>query len=183
MSSEHPLDERIHLLVDGRLGEAEAAAIRNHMRTCTRCSSTHASLTRLDRTLRSLPDEHLASDVTSTIMAKLRIASGPPLLFRAVENLAYAFGLMIVLGMMFTAFVLTGAVDTGQIAESERVFNAAAESATDQLQSLLASFTSAMQSYMPFAFGHGSMKIAVMATIVVAMLALVDRIMKRRMLR
>ncbi|MBI5471419.1 MAG: zf-HC2 domain-containing protein [Ignavibacteriae bacterium] len=182
MSSEHVRDELLQMYVDSRLDATESAAVRQHLLTCRVCSSAHFSLTQLDRGLRSLPTERLASDFSSRVMTKLSIAPRSPFLFKAIENMAYVFGLMIVLGIMLTAFVLTGAVSMEQFAESRTVVNSFTDSMSLHLRSAIDALTLTLETYLPFVFRHSSMKVAAMATVVIGMLALIDRIVRRRVL-
>jgi hypothetical protein len=41
----------------------------------------------------------------------------------------------------------------------------------------------ALQRYLPFVFGKGSLQVVIMVMLVLGMLAVVDKLVKRRMLR
>jgi hypothetical protein len=100
-----------------------------------------------------------------------------------VENLAYLFGLMIVLGTMLTAFIITGAISSDDISNTQTVARNITGTITSTINRPIAWLTSSLQSYLPFVFGTGSLKIAVTGTLIVGILALLDRFLKRKFVR
>jgi anti-sigma factor RsiW len=183
MSIPHLTDEQLQMYVDEVLTEEESYAIAKHLQACSQCSSEHASLTRLHRTLKSFPVERVGSDFTQTLLEKLGIAPKTTFLYRVAENFAYAFGLVIVLGMMLTAFVVTGVVTTGQLSAILDPVIQTTEIVVKQIRSSLALLVVATRSYLPFLFADAGMKMAVTATLAVGMLALLDKFLKKRITR
>ncbi|MEK7248790.1 MAG: zf-HC2 domain-containing protein [Bacteroidota bacterium] len=183
MTNEHFSNEQLQLLVDDELPVSEAAAVKEHLRLCRRCNAVYVSLSKLDSALLNLPMEHLGSDFTRNVLTKLHIVPKIPFLFRVVENLAYVFGLMMVLGVMLAAFVLTGVISSEQISQTKSSVGETSGMIADKMNSIIDALTVSLQSYLPFVFGGGSLKIAAMGTFVVGMLALLDRFLKRRLLR
>lgn len=183
MSSEHLTNEQLQSFVDGMLPPNEAASVTVHLRICSRCRNAAAALQRLDTTLRNLPIANLGGDFTRNVLTRLDIVPKSPMLFQVVENLAYVFGMMIVLGVMLAVFVLTGVVDSSQVSNTQTLLNNASDEVAEQTAHFVASFASALQSYLPFIFGNGNLKIAIMGTITVGMLVVLDRFLKRRILR
>ncbi len=183
MSSEHLTNEQLQLFVDGMLPPEEAASVAGHLRICFRCRNASAALQKLDATLKSLPSGNLGSDFTRNVLMRLDIAPKSSRLFGVVENLAYVFGMMIVLGVMLAVFVLTGVVGSSQVSNTQTWLNNASDVFAGRTSHFVASFASALQSYLPFIFGNGNLKIAAMGTIAVGMLMVVDRFLKRKILR
>lgn len=183
MSSEHLTNEQLQSFVDGMLPANEAASATVHLRICSRCRNASAALRRLDMTLRNLPIANLGGDFTRNVLTRLDIVPKSPVLFRVVENLAYVFGMMIVLGVMLAVFVLTGVIDSTQVSNTQTFLNNAGDAVAEQTSHFVTSFASVLQSYLPFIFGNGNLKIAVMGTATVGMLVVLDKFLKRKILR
>lgn len=182
MRSEHLTNEELQLFVDGTLPASEMSSTRLHIQTCARCRIAHESLLRLDASLRSLRVEQLGADFTRSVLANLNIIPQSSFLFSVVENLGYVFGLMIVLGIMLTAFILTGVIDQQQVSQTQSIVGSASSAIGGKMNSMIDALTIGLQSYLPFVFGGGSLKIAVMGTLVIGMLAVVDKIVRRRIM-
>lgn len=183
MSGEHLTNGQLQSLVDGMLPSSEAAAVTAHLRICSRCRNASAGLQRLDTTLRNLPTAKLGSDFTRNVLTRLDIVPKSPVLFRVVENFAYVFGMMLVLGVMLAVFVLTGVVDSSQVSDTQTWLNNVGDGVGEYTSHFVGMFSSLLQSYLPFIFGNGNFKIAIMGTIAVGMLMVLDRFLKRKILR
>ncbi len=183
MSSEHLTNEQLQSYVDGTLVRDESALVATHLRICLRCRNAAGSLEKLDATLKSLPSGNLGSDFTRNVLMRLDIAPKSSSLFGLVENLAYVFGMMIVLGITLVVFVLTGVIDSAQVTNTQTWLNTAGNIVGGQTSVFLTSFSRVLESYLPFIFGNGNLKIAVMGTASMGMLVLLDKFLKRRMLR
>ncbi len=171
------------MLVDGLLPSSEAGSVQRHLNTCTRCTIGYKRLVGVHDALKNMPAEHVRSDFTQAILGKLGIVPKTPFLFRLAENLAYAFALMIVLGIMLSVFTITGVLNTQQLQQTQSAIGEVSGKIGSSMNSFLNVLTAALQSYLPFVFGSGSLKIALMGTVIVGMLALADRMVRRRVLR
>jgi anti-sigma factor RsiW len=170
-------------LVDGRLAADEAQLMRHHIALCNECHAAFASLARIDTSLRNLPLERTSHDFTRLLMESALAAPKAPAMFRLLEKLSYVFGLLIVLGIMIASFVVTGVFDTTQVDQTRSVATGIANNVGEGLASSINRFTGLLVQYLPFAFGKGSMSIAFFAVLIVAMLAGVDRVVGRRVLK
>ncbi len=180
MKNDHITNEYLQLFLDGRLVPDERVFVERHMQSCVQCRRAYQSLSLLDASLRVLPVERTKEDFTHLILTKLDISPQIPFLFRIVENLAYVFGLFLVLGIMLAAFLVTGVIDAKQVVETQSTASHIGKSLMQQLDAFADGLTVFLQSYMPFMFGSRSMKIAFMSTLIVGMLALFDRVLRRR---
>lgn len=75
--SHHP-DELLHELLDGRLGDAERAAVEQHLAGCQRCQRLHASLASARALLRTTADEGAPASLRGELAAALADAVRPP---------------------------------------------------------------------------------------------------------
>jgi hypothetical protein len=116
-------------------------------------------------------------------MAKLGIVPKTPWLFRFVENLAYLFGLMIVLGVMLAAFIFSGVISMERVLETPSTVGSITGAIGGALHMYGSSLAQALQRYLPFVFGRGSLQVVIMVMLALGMLAVVDKLVKRRMLR
>jgi hypothetical protein len=180
MSSQHITNEYLQLLLDGVLIPYERVGAEHHLQSCKQCRQAYQRLAWLDTSLKILPVEKTNADFASVVLAKLNIAPRTSFLFRIVENLAYAFGLVVVLGLMLTAFLVTGVVNKKQVMETQSTFTNFERTIGQQVDSFAGGLTAFMQTYLPFIFGSGTLKIALMSTLAIGTLALVDKFLKRR---
>lgn len=178
--TEHVANDLLQMFVDNALEEGERGAVERHLSACVRCREIFNELRLLDQTFREAPVERLDTSFTRNVLSALNIVPKTPFWFRAIEHLAYVFGLMIVLGVMLTAFLITGVVKTEDVTEAQSFLNNASSAFGEQMKFLTTGLTEGVQQYLPFLFAHGSFKIALMGTVVIGMLALLDRVLKRR---
>ncbi len=183
MNGEHLTNEQLQSVIDGMLPRDEATSVTAHLGICQRCRNASAALQRLDATLKNLPATDLGADFTRNVLTRLDIVQKSSVLFRVVENLSYVFGMMLVLGVMLAVFVLTGVIDSSQVSNTQTWLNNAGSAVGETTSHVVALFAAALQSYLPFIFGNGNLKIAVMGTAAVGMLVVLDKFLKRRMLR
>lgn len=182
MTNDHVTNEMLQMLLDGTLSPEHAAAVEAHLSSCASCANAYDDLRQLHRVMKRLPVEHAGGEFTRDILVRLNIIPRTSLLFRIVENLAYVFGLMIVLGVMLAVFTFTGVVGSDQIEPTQTVLRGAGDAVAQAVGNAVGGLTAWLQAYLPFVFGSGSLKIAVMGTLIAGMLALVDRFLKKRIL-
>ncbi|MEO8168363.1 MAG: zf-HC2 domain-containing protein, partial [bacterium] len=175
MSNEHLTGEQLHLFVDGMLPANEAVAAAAHLRSCSRCRHALEGLQHLATALRNLPASNLGSEFTRNVLRRLDIIPKSPVLFRVVENFAYVFGMMLVLGVMLAVFVLTGAVDSSQVSNTQTWANKAGGAVGEYTLHFASGLSAVLQSYLPFIFGNGNLKIAIMGLAAIGLLAVIDR--------
>lgn len=180
MTNAHLTNEQLQLLVDSALSPDETAIAKEHLQSCRQCNAGFVSLSNVHSVLRVLPLEKPSSNFTHSVLMRLNIAPKTSILFRIVENLAYVFGLMIVLGIMLTVFLVTGVISKGQVVETQSTMSNAGRIVGQQLETMTSWLTAFLQTYLPFMFGSGSMRIALMSLVAIAMLAVFDRFLKRR---
>jgi len=179
MSNEHCSSEQIQALVDHRLREPERVVVESHLSVCEACSKVLASSLRLDASLRSLPLEGVGTEFTRRVMLKLQTKPKSPFLFRVLENVAYLFGLSIVLAVMLTVFLWTGVIDSSKVETGENAVAAILSDAGDVVSRGIGYIDSVLHEYLPFVFGKGSVTISMFVAVVVCLLALTDRIVGR----
>lgn len=183
MTSEHLTNEQFQMLIDDEVPVGDVRELRAHLRSCNRCTSTYNGWMGFDRMFSAMADESVNSDFTRNVLVKLNILPKESALFRVVENLGYVFGLMIVLGVMLSVFIITGVVRKDQLLQTKSVIGETVSQLTSQMDSGFGTLAAALQKYLPFVFGNESLKIVVMGAVIVGMLALVDRVMRGRVVR
>lgn len=176
MNGQHYTPDQLQMAIDGSLTTNEQAMIKDHVRTCIECGRAHAALLRVHRGMKKLPLEKTSSDFTRNVLVNLGIAPKSPLLFRLLEKSAYMFGLFIVLGIMLAAFVATGVIEMRQITEGGSYVRNLLTTSGGFADKGIGAFSNALKQYLPFAFGKGSMAISVFAMLVVAALAIADKL-------
>jgi predicted anti-sigma-YlaC factor YlaD len=177
----HFTSEQFNLLLDGRLTGVEEKSIRDHFSVCTDCRLAFENLARIDIVLKSLPVVETRPDFTRSLMDRILAVPKSPFLFRLLEKMSYVFGLLIVLGIMIAAFILSGVFEPPQIEQTKSVATGMVDKAGESLATSVGAFTSWLVKFIPFAFGKGSMSMAFFAISIVIMLAAVDRLIGRRM--
>jgi hypothetical protein len=102
-----------------------------------------------------------------------------PFAFLLLEHAASILGLLVVLGIMVSVFVATGVIDTTQVTQSQSIVSemwGTVASAIHSWSVWLAGRFSPLQ-------GNSALGIMVVATIVVAVIAGVDRVVGRRFIQ
>lgn len=176
MNGQHCTSEQLQMFLDKTLAMNEQVWVQEHVRTCTACGRSYASLARFQKELKNLPLEKVQEGFTRNVLASLGIAPKSPLIFRLLEKGAYLFGLCIVLGIMLVAFVATGVIPMQQITEGGNYVNTLLISSGSVLDKSTSVFSNALKQYLPFAFGKGSMGVSLFTVLVVAGLAIADKL-------
>ena len=176
----HYSTEQFNLLLDNQLGETEAQPIQDHLNECIDCRLAFDNLKRIDGAVRNIPVLETHSGFTRSVMEGILSKGGSSFAFRMFERLSYVFGLLIVLGIMITSFILTGVFDTTHVDETRSVATGIASQFGNDLASSVNGFTAWLIQYLPFAFGKGSVGVAFFAAVVLLMLAAVDRLVGKR---
>jgi predicted anti-sigma-YlaC factor YlaD len=177
----HFTSEKFNLLLDGRLAGDEEKTLRDHLLICTDCRLAFENLERIGGALERLPAVETRPDFTRSLMDQILIVPKSPFLFRLLEKMSYVFGLLIVLGIMIGAFVLSGVFEAPPIEQTKDIATGIVDKAGEGLASSIGAFTTWLVQYMPFAFGKGSMSMAFFVVAIVIMLAFVDRLLGRRL--
>lgn len=181
--SVHYSTEQFNLLLDGRLTSDDARAMNEHISDCRECSRVWKDLGAIDAALGHLPLLEARADLARSVVHRILVAPKSPLVFRLLENASYLFGLLIVLGIMAAAFVVTGAFTNTEIEQTKNVMSTVASSAGESFAASLSAFNSWLAEYLPFAFAKGSMGIAFFAVVVMIMLAAIDHVVARRVMQ
>lgn len=179
----HYTFEQLNLLLDGKLPEAERAAMQQHFLSCTTCRHAFEDLAGIDGALKGLPQIQTSPDFTRKVMDLVLDGPRASLAFRVLEKMSYVFGMLIVLGIMIAAFVVTGVFDASQVDQTKVLASGMVEQVGQGISSGIGKFTILLVQYLPFAFGKGSIGVAFFAVAVVAMLAAIDRVVGRRVLQ
>ena len=177
MNNGHCTTEQLNALLDGRLEGATAAGVRLHLEQCASCSRALQVLRTIDGSLRGLPLERAPENLSSKVLQDLHLVPGTSWLFRLVSNAGYVFGVLLVLGAMAAAFILTGVLDTDKIVQQGRTaaeVGAAVFGWMDALSAFLV-------KYVPFLFASGSSRTVVMIAAALAALAALDRLLLRHL--
>jgi anti-sigma factor RsiW len=175
----HVTTDQLNLLIDGRLPESEAYLMSNHLASCDMCRSLHARLRDVDRALRGLPLETTSAEFTGRVMGLILTRRRSPVLFRILENVAYVFGLLIVLGVMTAAFLLTGVLDTQQVQLTRDVTEGFATRVWETVGSGVGDFSALLVTYFPFAFSGNGVSMVLFTVLAVGLLAGIDRFVLR----
>ena len=178
----HYSAEEFNLLLDGQLDSNEARRLEEHIRTCGQCRRAWEELGKIDAAMRHLPLVETRPEFTRSVVDRLLVAPRPSLLFRLLEKASYVFGLLIVLGLMIAAFVLTGVFKGTEIEQTKSVVNTITATAGDELSAALSAFNGWLVRYIPFAFNKGSISVAFFALVALVTLAAIDRLVGRRVM-
>lgn len=177
---DHYTSAELQEFMDGRFGAGREKELRHHLEGCAQCRRAYQAMARLDTVIKQIPLEAARVDLTENVMARLGIVTKSPLLFRFLENIAYVFGLVLVLAMMLTAFVLTGVVDPGQVEERGSAAGAVMSQTLERVVESLEGVGGWMLRYIPFTTAQGSSGIIIAIALVIAVLAAADRFLGRR---
>jgi predicted anti-sigma-YlaC factor YlaD len=179
----HYTSEQFNLLLDGRISGSKEKEMRNHLGDCNDCTAAFENLARIDAMLRDVSVVETDPEFTRKVMDRILVASKSSFAFRLFEKMSYAFGLLIVLGIMIAAFVMTGVFNQSQFDQTKSIASELAGKVGGGVSGSIAEFTSLLVQYLPFAFGKGSMGVAFFAVAVIAMLAVVDKLVGRKVMQ
>lgn len=179
----HYSTEQFNLLLDGRMPVGEARIMNEHISGCRECRQVWQDIGSIDAALGHLPIVRTSADFTSTVMDQILTVPKSPLVFRLLEKAPYVLGMLIVLGIMVVAFVVSGVFKGSDIDLTKNVVASAMTKTGEGLGATLNAFSAWLIQYVPFAFSKGSMSIAFFAVVVLVMLAGVDRAVGRRVVQ
>jgi anti-sigma factor RsiW len=176
----HCSSSQLNAYVDQCLSADEARVVDEHLHGCPECRRALRAIEYLDSALRSMPLVQVGSDFTNRVVRSLHVVQKSSFLFRVLEKVAYVFGLFIVVAIMLTAFVLTGVIDMGQVAESQSGASELVSRSGESLALGFRTFGELLSKYWSFTFGKESFGISVFIVIIVSVLAAVDKLLTRR---
>lgn len=176
----HITADRLQAFLDRSLVGTEAEMVQRHIDECPRCAARYRSYERFDRSLRKLPVERVNDGFTREVMGKLHLAPPSPFGFRILENLAYVFGLLIVLGVMTAVFLWTGVIDTAPLTQTEGAADSFMADAGVRFTAAFESLTRWLTEFFPFAFSKSALGISGFLLIALFLLLIVDRLVGRR---
>jgi anti-sigma factor RsiW len=180
-TSRHCSAEELQELLDGRLPEALAGALREHLEACPGCSDAFRSLSTLDRNLRRIPLERTGAAFTATLMNELRLVPSRGGNGRMFEMFALSVGLFLVLAVITVAFIWAGVIPVGGtegnsvvqavVAEGNSVMNDGAKT--------LAGWLAPLARLMP---KSSVIHLVLFSLCVIGVLAVIDRLVGKRIL-
>lgn len=176
----HLATDRLQAYVDSSVPEPERRDIEKHLGVCETCMGMVKSMRYLDNSLRTLPFERVRSGFTMEVMDRLGVVRSSPWIFRVLEKSVYVFGLLIVLGIMLAVFIVTGVVDQGEMQQSQTAATELLSRVAEGGSSAISVTSNWLSSFMPFIFGKGSLPTAIFAVAVLALLAVADRVLARK---
>jgi anti-sigma factor RsiW len=176
----HCSTDQLHALIDRQLDSGEHTRVTDHLQTCPDCRSRYDLLVRFDAALKGMPLFTVSSDFTRALMAKLRLVPQTPFTFRMLGHMADLFGLLIVLGMLVTVFVLTGVIGPVQMGEGKGVASDLLTQVGSGISSATGILSTWLAGFFPFVFGKGAFALSFVVILVVVTLAVVDRSVARR---
>ncbi|GEM_PF-1134762 len=179
-SEQHCTMEELYLLIDGALSTDVASQVRQHVRECSVCGDVYKTALRVDSGVKRLPVEAASADMARRVLSTLGIVPKSPFLFRLLEKSAYIFGLLIVLAIMATVFILTGVVEMSQLQAGVSPAQNALVKSGAAIAGGVGWFTQVLKDYLPFAFSSSTMAISVFTAVVVSMLAIADKVVGGR---
>jgi anti-sigma factor RsiW len=180
-TSRHCSAEELQELLDGRLPELLVRAAREHLETCPGCSEAFRSLSALDRNLRRVPLERTGAAFTATLMNELRLVPSRGGNGRMFEMFALSVGLFLVLAVITIAFIWAGVIPVGGT-EGDAVVQtvvAKGNSAMNDGAKTLAGWLAPVTQLMP---KSGVTHLILFALPVIGVLAVIDRLVGRRIL-
>ena len=175
--SKHCTSEQLHLLLDGQVEDAERKTIAGHLQECPQCMAAYRGMEHLDRGLRALPVATASAGFTENLMDKVLPAGRLSLTFRIVENLAYLFAILIVTGIITVVFLATGVIDSGQVSEGQGIVSTYADATSSWMAEAVRGGTAWLERYFP---AKGGVNIMLFGIAILAVLALLDRVLHRR---
>ena len=176
----HLSSGQLQAYCDRRLNREEEVQIRAHLKQCPSCTALYKSIAHLDASLRKLPVERVSDGFTREVMGKLHLVPVSSLGFRMLENAAYAFGLLIVLGVMASVFLWTGVIYLNQPAPGKGNADGLMAEVGGKFADALGAFTKWLTDFFPFAFSKGALGISGSLLVVLVLLLLVDRWVGKR---
>lgn len=111
----HPRSEELNELIDGRLNDREKESLLRHFQECRSCASAYRLLLRIDDAARSQPVESTGPKFVDQLMSTVVGLSSPahPKFERLLKFGANIFALLVVAGLIYTAYSLAGRYGAG----------------------------------------------------------------------
>jgi predicted anti-sigma-YlaC factor YlaD len=179
----HLTDAELQSMLDDTLAGTDRRRVEQHLAVCSRCNAAFANLRSIDTALEGQLIVATRSDFTRAVMSTIMPEVRQSRTYKAVEKAAYLFSLLIVLAIMIAAFLVTGVFQSSDFNQTRTVAGAMIEKTGDAIGSTVTGFTAILVEYLPFAFGKGSMNVGLFAIVVIAMIAVVDRLIGKRVLQ
>ena len=180
MKSEHCSSGELQGYLDRELSADATQRVEEHLEVCLQCRNVFKVLSRIDSALVHLPLESVGSEFTRSLVNHLSLSPKTPFAFRIFEIIPYVFALLTVVAITLCAFMITDVLDEGMVSASQIAAGELLAEVGSATASIGEDFTRWLKDYVPFAFGKGSLGITIVVSLVLALLAVVDRIYTRR---
>jgi anti-sigma factor RsiW len=180
MTSAHITNEKLNLLLDGRLDPNEGAVMHAHLADCPTCRAAFHSLENIHTVMKTQRIERVSDGFTFNVLTSLKIAPQRLWLYRVVENLSALFALMIVVVLMLCVFIATGALGTKDLQQTQTTVSRIGHSFSGWSASFAGAINDALHKYVPFFYNAGTTKFLFLLGSSFVLLMLFDRFLKRR---
>jgi len=170
----HPSNHELQEFADDKCGEETGIRISLHLRTCAECRSRVEDIVKIGKLIRRIDREQVSKSFTERVMRRLKVADSPSLFWLILKNIAPVIGLIIVIGIVYTAMTLTGVLDLSGAGAPNGTISAFYDKIGGDLSSATSAFSGWFKRYFPFLYsGTGFSMIALL--IVIVIVALIDR--------
>lgn len=180
MPTDHAAEELLWAHLDGDLAPAEARRLEAHLVVCDACAGRRRDLERVSSALRRLPVERAPGGMPAAVLTRLGIARSQSLLFTLLEHAALGLGMLMVLGTVLGAFLLSGVITTDQVRAGGSVVQEGFASAGGWIGGAAAAMSHGLRTYAPFLADTQAAGITMSVVVVLALLAGADRVLGRR---
>ena len=182
-TTRHLSPTQLETYLDGAVSSSEHAVIEQHLAACEGCRRAFNLARHVDNTLRTLPQERVEREFTGTVLQVLHLVPRTSLGFRILENIAYVFGLMIVITVMLTVFTVAGVIEWGELLAVPGAAGNTVSAVSAGISGVIDSFAHFVRTYAPFLFAKDGRAIIASMLGVAALIALVDYLLGKRILQ
>lgn len=180
MPADHVTDDLLWAHLDGDLAPAEARRLEAHLKACEPCALRRRDLERVGSALRRIPVERAPDGLPAAVLSRLGIGRTHSLLFTLLEHAALGLGMVIVLGTVLAAFLLSGVITTEQVRGGGSVVQEGFASAGGWIGGVAAAMSDGLRTYAPFLADTRAAGITASVLAVLGLLAGADRVLGRR---
>ena len=179
----HLTESDLRTFLDIEVASPERNARAQHLKTCAQCRQHLSSMRALDRVIRKSMHEKAPVVLTANILRELRIEEAPGMAWKMLQYMAPVFALLLIGGIVFTVFRLTGTIHQTDIQSSFSIGRNAAGRFGSAVTAGSTSLNTWAKSYLHFAFAGKALTLTIFLLCFFGAVAIMDKFLFVPMLR
>ena len=179
----HLTSTQLQEYADGFTDVQICSEIEVHLQTCAECTTKLKAFRQIGSALRKLPLDDASTDFTQMVMAQLKIKDSPSFIWSIFKNLAPILGLVLVVGIVYTALKLSGVYDSSGVGESVKATQSVYNQVGNSVSNGISTFNGWLKNLFPFLYTKSSYGLAAFLVVLFIIVALLDKFVFMPMVR